>query len=111
MSRLRGPHSLRTRLFVGIAATLAVSTVVMLLVAAALTRRSLDHDARGALARQVDLIATQHAANPLPHAETTLGRYSVSAPRSPTANAPSSTPASTGWTAPAASPGLGGCWN
>ena len=26
-------------------------------------------------------------------------------------NEPSSTPGSTGWTAPAASPGLGGCWS
>ena len=34
MRRLGGPHSLRTRLFVGIAATLAVSTIVMLAVGA-----------------------------------------------------------------------------
>ena len=65
MRRLRGPHSLRARLFVGIAATLAVVD---------------DRDARGrgvphatlarprrahrSLDRQVELIAAQHAANP-----------------------------------------------
>ena len=75
MSRLRGPYSLRTRLFLGIAATLAVSTVVMLAVGAILTRQSLDRDARKALDRQVDLIAAQHASNPLPRGETTLGRF------------------------------------
>ena len=75
MSRLHGPRSLRARLFIGIAATLAVSTVVMLAVGAALTRRSLDHDSRSALDRQVELIVAQHAANPLPAGETTLGRF------------------------------------
>ena len=76
MSRLHGPRSLRARLFVAIAATLAVSTVVMLAVGAALTRRSLDHDSRSALDRQVELIVAQHAANPLPSGEKTpLGRF------------------------------------
>ena len=75
MRRLGGPHSLRTRLFVGIAATLAVSTIVMLAVGAILTRHSLDRDARKALDRQVELIVAQHAANPLPRGETTLGRF------------------------------------
>ncbi len=75
VSRLHGPRSLRARLFVGIAATLAVSTVVMLAVGAALTRRSLDSDARNALSRQVDLIVAQHATNPLPRGETALGRF------------------------------------
>jgi two-component system, OmpR family, sensor kinase len=75
MSRLRGPHSLRTRLFVGIAATLAVATVVMLAVGAILTRQSLDRDARRALDRQVDLIVAQNATNPLPHGQTTLGQF------------------------------------
>ena len=75
MSRLRGPHSLRTRLFLGIAATLAVSTVVMLAVGGILTRQSLDRDARKALDRQVDLIVAQHSANPLRRGETTLGRF------------------------------------
>ena len=75
MTRLRGPHSLRTRLFLGIAATLAVATIVMLAVGAILTRQSLDRDARKALDRQVDLIVAQHASSPLPHGETTLGRF------------------------------------
>ncbi len=75
MSRLRGPHSLRTRLFAGIALTLAASTVVMLAVGAILTRRSLDTDARHALDRQVELIAAQHSTTPLPHGEATLGRF------------------------------------
>ncbi len=73
--RPRGPRSLRGRLFVGIAATLAVSTFVMLGVGAALTRRSLDNDAREALTRQVELIVAQHATSPLPRGETTLGRF------------------------------------
>ena len=47
----------------------------MLAVGAALTRRSLDHDSRSALDRQVELIVAQHAANPLPAGETTLGRF------------------------------------
>jgi two-component system, OmpR family, sensor kinase len=75
VSRLRGPHALRTRLFAGIALTLAVSTVVMLAVGAILTRRSLDHDARNALDRQVELIVAQHAASPLPEGENALGRF------------------------------------
>jgi two-component system OmpR family sensor kinase len=75
MSRLHGPRSLRGRLFVGIAATLAVSTVVMLAVGAALTRRSLDEDARQALVRQVDLIAAQHVSTPLPRRDSDIGRF------------------------------------
>ena len=51
--------TLRARLFVGIAATVAVSAIVMLAVGSALTRRSLDDDARRSLARQVDLIAIE----------------------------------------------------
>ena len=47
----------------------------MLAVGAILTRQSLDRDARKALDRQVDLIVAQHAASPLPHGETTLGRF------------------------------------
>jgi len=75
VKRIGGPHSLRTRLFVGIAATLAVSTVVILAVGAILTRQSLDRDARKALDRQVDLLVAQNEANPLPHGQTTLGRF------------------------------------
>jgi two-component system OmpR family sensor kinase len=75
VSRLGGPHSLRTRLFAGVALTLAVSTVVMLAVGAILTRRSLDSDARKALDRQVELIVAQHASSPLPEGESALGRF------------------------------------
>ena len=76
MRRLHGPRSLRARLFVGIAATVAVSVVVMLAAGAALTRRSLDDDARRSLSRQVDLIAAQHVATPLPRGATTdIGRF------------------------------------
>jgi two-component system OmpR family sensor kinase len=75
MSRVHAPRSLRARLFVGIAATVAVSAVVMLAVGAALTRRSLDQDARHSLARQVDLIAAQRVATPAPRNDTTIGRF------------------------------------
>ena len=75
MRRLHGPRSLRARLFIGIAATVAVSTIVMLAVGSALTRRSLDDDARRSLARQVDLIAAQHVATPLPRRNTDIGRF------------------------------------
>lgn len=75
MSHLRRPRTLRARLFVGIAATLAVSTIVMLAVGAALTRRSLDDEALRSLARQVDLIAAQHAASPLPGVDADIGRF------------------------------------
>jgi two-component system OmpR family sensor kinase len=75
LSRIHAPRTLRTRLFVGIAATVAVSTIVMLAVGSALTRRSLDEDARRALIRQVDLIAAQHVASPLPRRESEIGRF------------------------------------
>jgi len=75
VSRLHAPRSLRARLFVGIAATVAVSTIVMLAVGSALTRRSLDDDARRSLARQVDLITAQHIATPLPRRDTDIGRF------------------------------------
>ena len=99
MSRLHGPRSLRARLFVGIAATLAVSTIVMLAVGAALTRRSLDHDARSALDRQVDLIVAQHAANPLPTRRDDarpLPRHRAGAARDPDARAGGAAPAGRG---------------
>ena len=53
------PSTLRARLFVGIAATVAVSILVTLVVGAFLTRRSLESEALRSLGRQVDLIATQ----------------------------------------------------
>ncbi len=47
----------------------------MLAVGSALTRRSLDEDARRALTRQVDLITAQHIANPLPRGDSEIGRF------------------------------------
>jgi signal transduction histidine kinase len=75
LSHIHGPRKLRTRLFIAIAATVAVSTLVMLAVGLTLTRRSLDSDARRALNRQVDLIAAQHVASPLPRGDSDLGRF------------------------------------
>jgi two-component system OmpR family sensor kinase len=75
VSRVHGPRSLRARLFVGIASTVAVSTVVMLAVGAALTRHSLDEDARRSLGRQVDLIAAQHVSTPLQRGDRDIGRF------------------------------------
>lgn len=69
------PRTLRARLFVGIAVTVAVATIVMLAIGAVLTRRSLDDDARKSLGRQVDLIAAQHIASPLPRRDTEIGRF------------------------------------
>ena len=72
----RRPRSLRARLFVGIAATVAVSIAVTLAVGALLTRRSLDEDARRSLARQVDLIAAQHTVTPMEgRGSTDIGRF------------------------------------
>ena len=67
--------SLRSRLFLGITATVLVSLVVTLLAGALLTRRSLEADARAALERQVDLIATQRRERPGRSTETELGRF------------------------------------
>ncbi len=64
-TQARRPRSLRSRLFVGIAATVAVSIAVTLAVGALLTRRSLDEDARRSLARQADLVAAQHEVTPI----------------------------------------------
>lgn len=57
--RARGPLTLRSRLFAGIAATVAVSVSVMLVMGAVLTRRSLESDAIRALERQVELLAKE----------------------------------------------------
>ena len=67
--------SLRSRLFVGIAATVLVSVVVTVVAGALLTRRSLEQTALGALERQVELIATQRRDAPAPTAEAALGRF------------------------------------
>jgi two-component system sensor histidine kinase BaeS len=52
-------QTLRSRLFLGIAATVAVSVTVTVVAGALLTRRSLETSARHALTRQIDLIAAQ----------------------------------------------------
>jgi signal transduction histidine kinase len=67
MTMHRWPRSLRWRLFAGIAATVAVSIVVTLLVGFVLTRRSLEREALGSLARQLDLIAAQRGEKPIAH--------------------------------------------
>ena len=75
-SPARRPRSLRSRLFVGIAATVAVSVAVTLVVGALLTRRSLDDDARRSLARQVELIAAQHTVTPITGSgSAAIGRF------------------------------------
>jgi len=51
--------TLRSRVFVGVAATVAASIVVTVAVGGVLTRRSLDRDALSSLSRQIDLIAAQ----------------------------------------------------
>lgn len=60
--RVLAAWTLRTRLFAGIAATVAVSIAVMLVIGAILTRRSLESDAIRSLERQVELLAAQRAA-------------------------------------------------
>jgi len=60
--RRRRPGTLRRRLFVGIAGTVAVSVLVTLAAGAFLTRRSLEREGIRSLARQVDLIAAQRSA-------------------------------------------------
>ena len=60
--RPKQPASLRGRLFVGIAATVAISIVVTLLTGAYLTRRSVEREGIRSLARQIDLIAAQRSA-------------------------------------------------
>ncbi len=67
--------SLRSRLFLGITGTVLVSLVVTVLAGALLTRRSLEADARAALERQVDLIATQRQERPGRAIESELGRF------------------------------------
>jgi two-component system sensor histidine kinase BaeS len=53
--------TLRARLFAVIAATVAASILVTVVVGGALTRRSLDQDALRSLSRQIDLIAAQQS--------------------------------------------------
>ena len=67
--------SLRSRLFLGIAATVLVSIVVTVLAGALLTRRSLEHAGIQALERQVDLIAAQRRENPATSTQAELGQF------------------------------------
>lgn len=64
MTDTRRLGSLRSRLFLGIAATVLVSLLVTVLVGAFLTRSSLEDAARRSLERQVDLIAAQRESTP-----------------------------------------------
>ncbi len=64
MSGGRRLGSLRSRLFLGIAATVVVSILVTVVAGSLLTRRSLEEAARRSLVRQVDLIAAQRESSP-----------------------------------------------
>ena len=67
--------SLRSRLLVGIVATVVVSLVVTVTAGALLTRRSLEDSAVRALARQVELIEAGRRDAPEQSADTALGRF------------------------------------
>ena len=67
--------SLRSRLFLGIGATVIVSLVVTVTAGALLTRRSLEDSAVRALARQMELIAAGRQDAPEPSADAALGRF------------------------------------
>ncbi|HEU0057731.1 MAG TPA: HAMP domain-containing protein, partial [Gaiella sp.] len=67
--------SLRSRLFVGISATVLVSLVVTVVAGALLTRRSLEHASVRALERQVELVLAQRQANPGRGTEQDLGQF------------------------------------
>jgi two-component system sensor histidine kinase BaeS len=67
--------SLRSRLFLGIAATVLVSLVVTVLAGALLTRRSLERSALDALERQVALVAAQRRADPSRSTQRELGEF------------------------------------
>ena len=67
--------SLRSRLFLGISATVLVSLVVTVVAGALLTRRSLEQAGLRALERQVELIAAQRVADPSSSGQDELGRF------------------------------------
>jgi two-component system sensor histidine kinase BaeS len=67
--------SLRSRLFLGIAATVLVSLVVTVLAGALLTRRSLERSALDALERQVALVAAQRRADPSRSTQREIGEF------------------------------------
>jgi two-component system OmpR family sensor kinase len=74
--RARGLRTLRTRLFAGIAATVAASLIVTVVAGAVLTRRSLEQDALRSLARGVELVAAQRGPSPSPnYDERNLGSF------------------------------------
>jgi two-component system OmpR family sensor kinase len=66
---------LRSRIFLGVTATVLVSLVVTVVAGALLTRRSLEESGLRALERQVELIAAQRANDSEPDTETALGRF------------------------------------
>jgi hypothetical protein len=67
--------SLRSRLFLGISATVLVSLVVTVVAGALLTRRSLEQAGVAALERQVELIAAQRRDRPSADTQDELGRF------------------------------------
>ncbi len=67
--------SLRSRLFLGISATVLVSLVVTVVAGALLTRRSLEDAGIQALERQVELIAAQRRENPARSTQQELGQF------------------------------------
>jgi two-component system sensor histidine kinase BaeS len=67
--------SLRSRLFLGISATVLVSLVVTVVAGALLTRRSLEQASVQALERQVELIAAQRRENPARGTQQELGQF------------------------------------
>src|SRR4029079_16733142 len=67
--------SLRSRLFLGISATVLVSLVVTVVAGALLTRRSLEQAGLRALERQVELILAQRQENPGRGTEQDLGQF------------------------------------
>lgn len=67
--------TLRSRLFLGISATVLVSLVVTVVAGALLTRRSLEHASVQALERQVELLAAQRGARPGRRTQRELGEF------------------------------------
>lgn len=67
--------TLRSRLFLGISATVLVSLVVTVVAGALLTRRSLEQASVQALERQVELLAAQRGERPERRAQRELGEF------------------------------------
>jgi two-component system, OmpR family, sensor kinase len=68
-------RSLRARAFAAIAVAVLASVAVTLILAVVLVRRSVEHDALKALARQVTLVATQQRALPTGRPPTSVGVF------------------------------------